>query len=152
MNQGSTHNICVEEIPLQLASEATANLANSGLSDGDVVNGSNGPVADHLTPIGREPPFVLTGRDLVAGMNLGDTHGEMPAAGVDLASVDAGLLAALVEAFGCFVGRRHQQTLVAGPSAFPPGSDAGSFHLIQGARVEPAVLLVDLGDGDVTTP
>ena len=117
-----------------------------------MVNAPHGPVADHLTPIGREPPFVLTGRDLVAGMNLVGANGDVSAAGVDFISVDAGLLAALVEAFGCFVGRRHQQTLVAGPSAFPPGSDAGSFHLIQGARVEPAVLLVDLGDGDVTTP
>ena len=116
----------------------------------DVVDGPHGPVADHLTSIGREPSVVLTSCDLVTGVDLVGADGEVPAAGVDLACVDAGLLAALVEAFDGFVGRRHQQALVAGLASFPPRGDAGSFHLIQGAAVESAIGFVHLGDSDVT--
>ncbi len=117
----------------------------------DVVDGPYGSVADHLAAIGPEPSLVLAGDDVVADVNLVGADGEMPARRVDLAGFDPGSLAALVEAFGCFVGRRHQQALVAGLSAFPPRGHAVSFHLITGAAVDPAVFFVDLDDGDVTS-
>ncbi len=75
----------------------------------------------------------------------------MSAVRVDLAGFDAGPLTALVESFSGFVGRCHQQRLLASGAKFPPAIDAGSFHLRDRAAVEPAVGLIDLRNRDVTT-
>ena len=71
------------------------------------------------------------------------------AVGVDLAGLDAVLLAALVQHRDGFVGGCHQQHVIAGLTVLPPGVDGGSFHLSCRTAMQAIMRVVDLEDIDV---
>ena len=72
------------------------------------------------------------------------------AVGVELPGPQPELLGALVEPVDGFVGGGHQRDGLTGVAVRPPGVHRGAFHGVGGAAVQPAVLVVDVGDVEVT--
>lgn len=118
----------------------------------DLVDGPHGAVLDRHPTIGDQSAVVVPGGDLVSDEDPVRSDGCRWPACVEFAMADASVLAAGVESFGCFVGRRHQQSRFPAGTQFPPSGDGLPFHLCHGAAVESSVLFVEVSDGDVAAP
>ena len=101
----------------------------------DVIDCPRRSVTDHLAPIGHQPTVVVTSGDLVAATNAVWAGADVWGCFVDVAHVDALLLASLVESFDGLVVRRHQQHGVAVGAVLPPPPDGGALHLCRRAAV-----------------
>ena len=116
------------------------------------VDGPHGPVADHLAAVGDEAAVVAAGwRSRRRRRRARRRRSSVAAVGVDLTGVEARLLAAVVEPLGGLVGRCHQQAPSCPPGVAPTRRATAARSIwLEGAAVEAAVGVVDVGDVDVT--